>query len=293
MNTKVLLAVAGAVLALAPASMVAQTVDLPTSKQLIGEIPGPSVALNSLPMTMAVSPDRRFVVTVNAGLWDTSSRTISSRWLCWTRRRRVEDFPDARTLIGASQTLYSGLAFSRDGRHSMPAWAPSPRRKATARKTGSGVVVYSFRAGKSRRSADSAASAAACAGQKTKLIGGVEGDKGVPFPAAMAVVGPADPAEKLLVADNLSDDVLLMDAPTGVIEKRFDLSESNAVPSTYPIALAVPHHGGRAFVALWNSSEIVELDLVKGRVGRKLALLKPQEPGGSGHASLRLRAFAG
>src|SRR6201999_3562669 len=75
---------------------------------------------------------------------------------------------------------------------------------------------------------------------------------------------------------NLSDDVLLMDASTGTIEKRFDLSENDAVPSTYPVALAVSKDGTRAFVALWNASEVVELDLKKGTVARKLALLKPE-----------------
>jgi DNA-binding beta-propeller fold protein YncE len=107
------------------------------------------------------------------------------------------------------------------------------------------------------------------------LIGGKEGDKGLPFPAAIAVVGAAG-AEKLLVADNLSDDVLLMDANSGVIEKRFDLAENDAVPSTYPVALSVSKDERRAFVALWNASEVVELDLKKGTVGRKLALLKPE-----------------
>ena len=67
-----------------------------------------------------------------------------------------------------------------------------------------------------------------------------------------------------------------MDAATGEIEKRFDLSENDAVPSTYPVALAVSKDGTRAFVALWNASEVVELDLKKGTVGRKLALLKPE-----------------
>jgi DNA-binding beta-propeller fold protein YncE len=82
----------------------------------------------------------------------------------------------------------------------------------------------------------------------------------------------------LLVADNLSDDVLLMDTRTGFIEKRFDLSESDAVPSTYPVAVAVSKDGARAFVALWNASEVVELDLKTRTVGRKLALLKPSDP---------------
>ncbi len=48
-------------------------------------------------------------------------------------------------------------------------------------------------------------------GRKTLLVGGMEGDKGVPFPAAIAVLSKGG-AEKLLVAGNLSDDVLLMDA---------------------------------------------------------------------------------
>ena len=47
------------------------------------------------------------------------------------------------------------------------------------------------------------------------------------------------------------------------------------MPSTYPVALAVSQDGTRAFVALWNASEVVELDLKNGVVGRKLALLKP------------------
>ena len=55
----------------------------------------------------------------------------------------------------------------------------------------------------------------------------------MPYPAAIAVLGEAG-HEKLLVAENLSDDVVLLDPATGAIEKRFDLSESDAVPSTYP-----------------------------------------------------------
>ena len=68
------------------------------------------------------------------------------------------------------------------------------------------------------------------------------------------------------MADNLSDDVLLIDPVTGKMEQRFDLSESDVVPGTYPVALAV-EGWERGFVALWNASEVVELDLVKGRWG--------------------------
>ncbi len=84
--------------------------------------------------------------------------------------------------------------------------------------------------------------------------------------------------ERLLVADNLSDDALLIDADGGKVLERFDLSESDAVPGTYPVAVAVSKDGARGFVALWNASEVVELDLVNGTVGRRLALLKPSDP---------------
>ena len=84
--------------------------------------------------------------------------------------------------------------------------------------------------------------------------------------------------DELLVAGNLSDDVWLMDAATGAVTTRFDLSENVVVPSTYPIALAVSKDSTRGYVALWNASEVVELDLVKGTVGRKLPLLKNDDP---------------
>jgi DNA-binding beta-propeller fold protein YncE len=255
-----------------------QTVDLPTSKQLIGEIPGHPQRLNSLPMSMAVSPDGRYVVTVNAGYGTFESKYEQSLAVFDTQTGALTDYPDDRTLVGATQTLYSGLAFSRDGKHLYASMGSVTKPEGDGKKaTGSGIIVYSFNEGKivpERFIALPLQQLAA--GRKTKLIGDVEGDKGVPFPAALAVVGPPDPAmERLLVADNLSDDVLLLNPATGKIEKRFDLSESNAVPSTFPIALIVPKLGGRAFVALWNASEVAELDLMNGTVGRKLALLKP------------------
>jgi len=271
-------------LAMGPGLMAAQTVDLPTSKQLIGEIPGHPQRLNSLPMSMAVSPDGRYVVTVNAGFGTFESQYEQSLAVLDTRTGALADFPDPRTLVQlAKQTFYSGLAFSRDGKHIYASMGSTTDPLGDGKdKTGSGVAVYSFAGGKvvPERLIPMPLETLA-PGRKTKLIGGVDGDKGVPFPAAIAVVGPTN-AEKLLVADNLSDMVLQIDAASGAIEKRFDLSESDAVPGTYPVALAVTKDGARAFVALWNASEVVELDLAKGTVGRKLALLKPPSPVAAG-----------
>ena len=283
MDMKAFIAVAGTVLSFGAGTASAQTVDLSTSKQLIGEIPGHPQRLNSLPMSMAVSPGGRYVVTVNAGYGTFESKYEQSLAVEDTQTGTIQDFPDNRTLVNAKQTLYSGLAFSRDGNHLYATMGSltKPIGDGVA-ATGNGIVVYSFNAGRIAPERFLPLPLQQLApGRKTKLIGGWEADKGVPFPAAIAVLGPAGGSgaqEKLLVADNLSDDVLLLDSASGAIEKRFDLSESNAVPSTYPIALAVSKDGARAFVALWNASEIVELDLAKGTVGRKLALLKPASP---------------
>jgi DNA-binding beta-propeller fold protein YncE len=281
MYMKVLIPLTGVFLIVGCGFLAAQTVDLPTSKQLIGEIPGHPQRLNSLPMSMAVSPDGRYVVTVNAGYGTFESNYDQSLAVLDTQTGTLEDFPDDRTQVRARQTLYSGLAFSHDGSHLYASMgsltSPEGNGKDT---TGSGIVVYSFKAGKIALERFIKIPLQQLApGHKTKLIDGIDGDKGVPFPAAIALVGPfKNYPEKLLVADNLSDDVLLLDPATGNIEKRYDLLESAAVPSTFPIALAVPQYGGRAFVALWNSSEIVELDLINGGVGRRLNLLKPTSP---------------
>jgi DNA-binding beta-propeller fold protein YncE len=255
----------------------AQSIDLPTSKQLIEETPGHPQRLNSLPVSMAVSPDKRYVVTINAGYGTFESQYDQSLAVLDIQTGTVADFPDDRTPARqAKQTLYSGLAFDHDGSHlyaSMGSLSdPSGEKKGD---TGNGVIVYSFNSGKITPERFIPLPLQQLAqGRKTRLIDQKDGDKGIPFPAAIAVVG-APSSEKLLVAGNLSDDVLVVDPANGQIVHRFDLSESDAVPGTYPIALAVAPDGQRAYVALWNASEIVELDLARQTIGRKLALLKP------------------
>jgi DNA-binding beta-propeller fold protein YncE len=257
---------------------VAQTIDLPSSKQLTEPVPGNPQRLNNEPVSMAVSPDGRYVITVNDGYGSFESNYEQSLAVYDTQAGTLADFPDERTsLHGGKQTLYSGLAFSRDGNHLYASMGsisdPNGERKGD---TGNGIVVYRFNGGKITPERFIQLPLQQLApGHTTRLIGERDGDKGVPFPAAIAVFGSP---EKLLVAGNLSDDVLVVDSESGKIEKRFDLSESDAIPGTYPIALAIAPDGRRAFVALWNASEIVELDLQKWSIARKLALLKPSDP---------------
>jgi DNA-binding beta-propeller fold protein YncE len=265
------------------ASTVETPLNLPTSKLLIEPVPGGPQQLNSLPVSMAISPDGRYVVAVNAGFGTYESQYEQSLAVLDTQTGALADFPDSRTLVMAKQTLNSGLAFSRDGKHLYGTMASTTNPLGDGKNaTGNGIVVYSFNDGKIAPERFIALPLSQLKpGQKTKLIGDADGDKAIPFPAALAVVVSGG-AERLLVANNLSDDVLLIDPTEGVansgIIRRFDLSESDAIPSVYPIALAVSKDGSRGFVALWNASEVVELDLAKGTVGRKLALLKPASP---------------
>jgi YVTN family beta-propeller protein len=271
---------AAAQLASPPSAATPARIDLPTSKQLLNPVPGNPQRLNSLPMSIAVSPDGRYVVTVNAGYGTFESGYMQSLAVLDTRTGKLADFPDNRTLAGAKQSLYSGLAFSSDGTHlyaSIGSSATNPTSVAPD-TTGNAVLVYHFVDGViSQDRLIPLPLQDLAPGRTSHLTGGGNPGKGLPFPAAIAVVA-APNSDRLLVAGNLSDDVLVIDPASGSILHRFDLSESDAVPSTYPIALALSKDKTRAFVALWNASEIVELDLKTFTVGRKLALLKPASP---------------
>ncbi len=272
----------------APVEKLGGRIDLPTSKEIYGVVPGTPKQLSSLPVTMTVSPDGRYVVTVNGGYGSYESGYHQSLAVMDTRTGAVADFPDARTLVNSKQVLFSGLAFSTDGQtlYGTVVSSADPTGKK-GEDTGSGVQVYGFHDGQiTRERMMKIPQPQLAPGRTTLLVGGgqageafgienpaADHTKGLPYPAAIAVVG-----SKLLVAGNLSDDVWLLDAATGHVETRFDLSETDVVPSVYPVALAVTKDGRRAFVALWNGSEVVELDLAKGTVGRKLALLKNDDP---------------
>src|SRR5271168_3772192 len=152
MQMKVPVAMIATAFAISTGIVSGQTVDLPTSKQLLGEIPGHPQRLNSLPMSMAVSPDRRYVVTVDAGYGTLESNYEQSLSVLDTKTGLVSDFPDDRTLVNAKQTLYSGLAFSQDGRHIYASMGSTSDPLGTLGKdgadTGGGVIVYGFAEGK-------------------------------------------------------------------------------------------------------------------------------------------------
>src|ERR1700761_2409025 len=87
-------------------------IDLPTSKQLFVPAPGDPRRVNSLPISLAVSPDGKWVVSLNAGYGTVESDYMQSLSVLNTSTGDVQDVPDERVSLHAPQTFYSGLAFS-------------------------------------------------------------------------------------------------------------------------------------------------------------------------------------
>ena len=270
----------GLVLAMAATVAPAQQspIDLPTSKQLM-PVPGTPQRTNSLPMAIAASPDGRYLALLNAGYGTYESEYQQSIAVLDTTTGKVTDNPEARTAPGMPQTLYQGLAFSSDGTHLYASFdslsAPVAEKPS---QTGNAIAVYRVDAGRvtPERLIPIPLQTLTQGRLQNHLDARVPAGKAIPAPAGLAVVRGSG-GDQLLVADVLSDDVLLIDAASGKIRYRFDLSSGPIVPSTYPIAVTATRDGRRGFAALWNGSAVAELDLRSGKVAGTLPLLRPTE----------------
>ncbi len=259
----------------------AQAINLPSSKQILPPVPGTPQKLNSLPMQMATSPDGRYVAIVNAGYGTPESDYAESIAVLDQTTGKVTDFPEHRAGQSSKQTLYSGLAFSLDGKHLYASLdSISDPLGNGSDHTGNAVAVYRFSSGEvtPERLLPVPLQPLAAGRVQNQLEKPIPAGMAIPLPTGIAVLRGADGAEQLLVADEFSDDVLLMDASSGATLKRFDLGKGTVTPSTYPIAVTVSRDGRRAFVALWNGSAVAELDLRSGRVLDTLLLQPAQSP---------------
>lgn len=258
-------------------------IKLPTSKMLYGDVPGSPQRINSLPMGIAWSRDHRYLAVVNAGYGTVQSNYEQSITLLDTKTGKMTDNPDPRFVVQAAQTLYNGIAFSSDGKYLyVSADSLSAPEKHDASHTGNGVLVYRVDGGKLTAEREIYIPLQKLADGRTQNRIGrpVAEGMAIPAPTGLAVVKTSH-GDELLVADEFSDDALLMDAASGKVLHRFDLADHSFVPSTYPISVVVSRDGRRGWVGLWNASEVAELDLKTGKVLGKVSLLAPKKDTGS------------
>ena len=253
-------------------------IPLPSSKLLLAPAPGEPQRTNSLPLAMALSPDGKYLALLNNGYGTAETAGEQSIAVFDIANNRLADYPEARLGRDAPQTFFCGLAFSGDGRHLYASLASITDPLGTKPgNSGNGIAVYSFEEGRPvpERVIRIPLQTLAAGKRRARISGALPAGKAIPYPAGLAVIG-SGAGEKLLVADNLSDDAVLIDVTTGRIQQRFDLSISPHVPAAYPYAVVADHAGRRAWVSLWNGSRVAELDLAGGKVARCISLLAPK-----------------
>ncbi|MFZ0286155.1 MAG: bifunctional YncE family protein/alkaline phosphatase family protein [Terriglobales bacterium] len=258
-----------------------QQIPLPTSKRLIGPSPGVVGTLDGFTPTIALSPDKRYAALLNDGYGRQRNHAHQSIAILDLRTNQVSEFPEERLSEEAHQSYFIGLAFSSDGNHlyaSMGSITDPMGEKP--RDTGNGIAVYSFQQGKVTWERFLKIPPQRVAAGKKVAYGVRKTAPGtvLPYPAGLAVIAEEGKADKLLVADNYSDNVVLLDSADGRVVKTFDLSAHDLIPSEFPYTVVATRDGSRAWVSLWNASQIAELDLAGGGVTSKIAVMPPPDP---------------
>jgi DNA-binding beta-propeller fold protein YncE len=259
-------------------SSATRQIPLPSSKVLNTPSPGWIGSVNSFPATIALSPDGHYAALLNNGYGTQQSQAQQSIAILDLQSNQLMDFPDARLAARARQTYFLGLAFSSDGSHLYASVASlTDAVGAKPGNTGNGIAVYKFEQGKvtAERFIKIAPQPIA---QGKKVAFGVRKTRAgtaIPYPAGLAVVS-GQGSEKLLVANDLSDTVVLLDSTDGHVLQQFDLSTHQMIPASFPYTVVATHDGRHAWCSLWNASNVVELDLVSGRVARWISLLQPK-----------------
>ena len=255
-------------------------ISLPTSKTLSTPSPGRLRATNSFPVTIAVSPDAKYAALLNFGYGTQAAFAHQSISVLTLSTNELADFPDERLAESARQSYFLGLAFSSDGKHLYASIGSiTDPTGGKPKDTGNGIAVYSFEQGKVTPERFLKVSPQKLAeGRKTAFgLRKVAPGMAIPYPAGIAIVR-RDGKDLLLIANNLSDNVVLLDPADGSVIRSFDLSTHEIVPSSFPYTVVARKDGRRAWCSLWNRSRIAELDLEKGVVTLWISLLEPNDP---------------
>lgn len=248
-------------------------IHLPTGKILTVPVPGFIARTNSYPASIALSPDGRYAALLNEGYGTEQSGVRQSIAILDLSTDKLRDFPDDRLRGDEKSTLQSyfiGLAFSTNGKHLYASMGSAEKN---------GIAVYRFRAGKvlPERFIDIPAQRVGRRKVVTLDIGNHPKGTASAYPAGFAVLRSSQ-GDRLLIADNLSDNAILLDVASGRILQSFDVSTSKYIPAAYPYTVIANRAGTKAWVSLWNASAVAELDLRKGRVTRRIQLWRPTDP---------------
>ena len=270
-----------AVFIVARAADRSRRINLPTSKTLTLPVPGYIARTNSFPATIALSPDGRYAALLNQGYGTQETGARQSIAILDLSNNQLHDFPDARLSDDYStrQSYFIGLAFSSDGKHlfaSMGSITDPTSQKPTS--TGNGIAVYKFADGQVAPERFIKIAPQPLAEGKEVAFGLRKTPDGtvLPYPAGLAVL-PGPNGDRLLIANNLSDNVIVLEASSGKILQSFDLSRSRYVPASYPYTVIANKAGTRAWVSLWNDSAVAELNLESGEVAHRIELMKPSD----------------
>jgi len=149
--------------------------------------------------------------------------------------------------------------------------------------TGNGIAVYSFVEGKVAPARFIALEPQALSSGKkvAAVLQKTAPGTAIPYPAGLALI-PGSSGDKnhdhLLIANNFSDNAVLLEVGTGKILQRFDLSTSDQIPSSFPYTCVATRDGRRGWCSLWNASRVADLNLTTGQVARWIKLKQPDDP---------------
>lgn len=262
-----------------------KAIDLPSSKLVEEPIIGAPQGTNSFPTVVALSPDEKYLALLNNGRGTAESNYAQSIAILDIATNQLRDFPDLRLKVNARQTYFCGLAWSSDGKvlYASIASLTDPEGNAVDSKgkkaggIGNGIAVYKFAHG--ALTADRFLKLPLSPlkpGQKlTYGANNVAAGNAIPYPAGLALVRTGN-GDALLIAENLADDAVLVNAANGQVLQRFALSSDKYVPAVFPFAALATRDGKIGWVSLWNGSAVAKLDLQSGKVLKVISLQPPQ-----------------
>jgi DNA-binding beta-propeller fold protein YncE len=256
-------------------------VNLPTSKMLTVPSPGRIGSTNSFPATMVLSPDGRYAALLNDGYGTQETLAHQSIAVLDLKTNQIADYPDSRFGDDAHQSFFIGLAFSSDGNHLYASVGsltdPTGTRPGNV---GNGIAVYSFTEGKVAPERFMPIAPQPLRPGK-KVAAGLQKTRpntAVPYPAGLAVGRNPKGKDWLIVANNLSDNIVVLDPSTGNTIETFDVSTHDLIPSTFPYTCVVSHLAIRAWCSLWNSSQVEQIELIGARISRSIPLPGSKDP---------------